>query len=72
MVPVRDIVIIALLKRMGGAQYLEWDELNEIEHPRFERVGEYLVVRPPGDEDSPPSVRTRKQTGMPRQPEIRH
>jgi hypothetical protein len=41
----RDIVIIALLRRMGGPQYLEWDELEGIERPQFSKEGEYLVVR---------------------------
>ena len=41
----RDTVIVALLRRMGGPQYLEYDELDGIERPQFIEDGEYLVVR---------------------------
>ena len=47
----RDAVIVALLRRMGGAQYLERDELEDIECPRFSTEGEYLVVRRADDEE---------------------
>lgn len=30
MVTFKDIVIVALLRRMGGPQYLEWDELLKL------------------------------------------
>ena len=41
----KDNVLVALLKRMGGPQYLESDELRRIERPQFVKDGEYLVVR---------------------------
>jgi hypothetical protein len=47
----RDVVIVALLRRMGGAQYLERDELKDIECPHFSNEGEYLVVRRANDEE---------------------
>lgn len=72
MVPVRDIVIMALLKRMGGTQYLEWDELDAVERPRFEKEGEYLVVRPEGNEDRPRSARTKQQPGRSKRPNERY
>lgn len=47
----RDAVIVALLRRMGGTQYLERDELKDIERPQFSNEGEYLVVRRANDEE---------------------
>ncbi len=54
MVTFKDIVIVALLRRMGGPQYLEWDELESVEQPQFTKDGEYLVVRSTGDEEEQP------------------
>ena len=47
----KDSVIVALLRRMGAPQYLEWDELKGIEHPQFATEEEYLVVRSARDEE---------------------
>jgi len=64
MVTFRDSVIAALLRRMGGPQYLEWDELEGIERPQFVTEEKYLVVRPAGDEEERPgSCTTSHENG---------
>ena len=47
-------VITALLRRMGGTQYLEWDEFQGSEHPHFATDGEYLIVCPAENEEARP------------------